>query len=82
MGIDLPIIHLPVRGNAAPAVTLRLLLAALGVGALLLFPSLYYLLRVFKGGTAFASLSDEPGQQSTPGVSNPDKSAGERHTVR
>jgi cytochrome d ubiquinol oxidase subunit II len=37
---------------AAPPVTLRLLLAALAVGALLLFPSFYYLYRVFKGRSA------------------------------
>lgn len=34
---------------AAPPETLRLLLAALGAGALVLFPSFYYLFRVFKG---------------------------------
>jgi cytochrome d ubiquinol oxidase subunit II len=34
---------------AAPHATLRLLFAALVVGALLLFPSFYYLFRVFKG---------------------------------
>ncbi|HXG64814.1 MAG TPA: cytochrome d ubiquinol oxidase subunit II, partial [Blastocatellia bacterium] len=38
---------------AAPPATLRLTLAALAVGALLLFPSFYYLFRVFKGGSAF-----------------------------
>lgn len=39
---------------AAPPSTLRLLLLALSVGALILFPSFYYLFRVFKGQTAFA----------------------------
>ena len=34
--------------SAAPAITLRLLLVALGLGALILFPSLYYLFHVFK----------------------------------
>lgn len=34
---------------AAPAVTLRLVLGALGLGAVVLFPSLAYLFRVFKG---------------------------------
>lgn len=34
--------------DAAPEVTLRLLLGALGIGAIVLFPSLYYLFRVFK----------------------------------
>jgi cytochrome d ubiquinol oxidase subunit II len=37
-----------VHNAAAPPVTLRLLLPTLGVGALVLFPSLYWLLRVFK----------------------------------
>ena len=36
---------------AAPDVTLNLLLAALVAGAVLLFPSFYYLFRVFKGRT-------------------------------
>jgi cytochrome bd ubiquinol oxidase subunit II len=45
-----------IQGAAAPAVTLRLLLYALGAGAAVLFPSFYYLFRVFKGGTAFALL--------------------------
>lgn len=44
---------------AAPA-TLRLLLAALVVGALLLFPSFYYLFRVFKGGSAFGTVARQP----------------------
>jgi len=39
---------LTVEAAAAPAVTLRLVLAALALGALVLFPSLYYLLRIFK----------------------------------
>ncbi len=37
---------------AAPAVTLRLVLITLGFGALLLFPSLAYLFRVFKSSSA------------------------------
>jgi cytochrome d ubiquinol oxidase subunit II len=37
-----------ITSAAAPAITLELLLAALAAGALLLFPSYYYLLRVFK----------------------------------
>jgi cytochrome bd ubiquinol oxidase subunit II len=36
---------------AAPAATLRFLLLALGAGALILFPSFYYLFRVFKAQT-------------------------------
>jgi cytochrome d ubiquinol oxidase subunit II len=38
---------------AAPTATLRLVLLALVVGALILFPSLYYLYRVFKGRAVF-----------------------------
>ena len=37
---------------AAPSVTLRLALDALVAGAVVLFPSLWYLFRVFKGGDA------------------------------
>jgi cytochrome d ubiquinol oxidase subunit II len=39
---------LTITAAAAPATTLRLVLITLGVGALLLFPSLAYLFRVFK----------------------------------
>ncbi len=39
---------LDIRGAAAPAITLKLTLAALALGALILFPSLFYLFRVFK----------------------------------
>lgn len=39
--------------SAAPEATLRPVAVALGVGATLLFPSFYYLLRVFKGAQAF-----------------------------
>ena len=38
---------------AAPPATLRLLLIALIAGAVVLFPSFYYLYRVFKGPAAF-----------------------------
>ena len=41
---------LTIAAAAAPAVTLRLVLGALALGAAVLFPSLYYLFRVFKGG--------------------------------
>ena len=44
---------LSLQSAAAPAATLRLLLIALGAGALILFPSFYYLYRVFKGPAAF-----------------------------
>ncbi|HET7598878.1 MAG TPA: cytochrome d ubiquinol oxidase subunit II [Gemmatimonadales bacterium] len=40
------------RSAAAPAVTLRLVLAALAIGSIVLVPSLYYLFRVFKGRPA------------------------------
>jgi cytochrome d ubiquinol oxidase subunit II len=42
--------------DAAPIPTLRLVLMALLVGALVLFPSLYYLYRVFKGSTILRAL--------------------------
>jgi cytochrome bd ubiquinol oxidase subunit II len=48
-----------ISSAAAPRATLRLLLIALCIGALLLFPSFYYLFRVFKGKTAFALLAEE-----------------------
>jgi cytochrome d ubiquinol oxidase subunit II len=38
-----------IDGAAAPRVTLELALGALALGALVLFPSLYYLFKVFKG---------------------------------
>ena len=40
--------HLTIDAAAAPAVTLRLAVIAVAGGAVLLFPSLYYLLKVFK----------------------------------
>ena len=43
---------LTLHATAAPAATLRLLLPTLGIGALVLFPSLYWLLRVFKSRAA------------------------------
>jgi cytochrome d ubiquinol oxidase subunit II len=39
---------LDIAGAAAPAVTLKLTLGALALGAAVLFPSLYYLFKVFK----------------------------------
>ena len=39
---------LTIADAAAPAVTLKLVLGALGLGAVLLIPSLYYLFRIFK----------------------------------
>lgn len=49
---------LTITNSAAPAVTLRLLIIALGLGAIVLLPSLYYLFRVFKGRDA--PLATEP----------------------
>ena len=39
---------LDIRTAAAPAITLKLTLGTLALGALVLFPSLFYLFRVFK----------------------------------
>ena len=39
---------LTISSAAAPALTLELLLAALIAGAIVLFPSYYYLFRIFK----------------------------------
>jgi cytochrome d ubiquinol oxidase subunit II len=44
---------LTLQNTAAPAATLRPLLIALVAGAVILFPSFYYLYRVFKGPEAF-----------------------------
>ncbi len=41
---------------AAPPETLRLLVGGIAIGSLMLFPSFYYLFRIFKGGSAFAPL--------------------------
>lgn len=43
---------LTIFGAAAPEITLRLLAIALGLGAVVLLPSLYYLFRVFKSRDA------------------------------
>ena len=43
---------LTIADSAAPTVTLELALSAVGIGAIVLFPSLYYLFRVFKGQSA------------------------------
>lgn len=45
--------NLTIYAAAAPRATLRFLLIALIIGALMLAPSFYYLYRVFKGGSAF-----------------------------
>ncbi len=44
--------HLTIETAASPAPTLRLIAIALAIGALLLFPSLFYLFRVFKSRPA------------------------------
>jgi cytochrome d ubiquinol oxidase subunit II len=46
-----------IHSAAAPTATLRLLLIALVVGVLILFPSYYYLFRIFKNETALAASS-------------------------
>ena len=54
---------LTIEATAAPAVTLRLLLGAVGVGMVVLLPSLWYLLRIFKGaGSAFERLERATGE--------------------
>jgi cytochrome d ubiquinol oxidase subunit II len=45
-------------------VLLGIVLGALGAGALLLFPSFFYLFRVFKGQTAFTPTGGAPGAVS------------------
>lgn len=39
-----------VQEAAAPVITLRIALTALGIGSLFLLPAIYYLFRIFKGG--------------------------------
>jgi len=46
---------LTIENAAAPGITLRLTLTALLVGSLLLFPSFYYLFRIFKGSAKVGS---------------------------
>jgi len=48
-----------IASAAAPLITLQLLLGALVAGAIVLFPSYYYLFRIFKGETAFTALSEK-----------------------
>jgi len=52
-----------IQSAAAPRETLRLLFVALCAGALVLFPSFYYLFHVFKGQTALADMTGEAGSQ-------------------
>jgi cytochrome d ubiquinol oxidase subunit II len=55
---------LTIHNAAAPELTLRLVLLALLLGAVVLFPSLFYLLRVFK--TRGSSRNEEPGPIKKP----------------
>ena len=50
--------------SAAPHATLRVLLIVLLLGAILLFPSLYYLFRIFKGRAVFGITSNPPRQDT------------------
>jgi cytochrome d ubiquinol oxidase subunit II len=52
-----------IQDAAAPAITLRLLLGALVAGAVILFPSFYFLYRVFKGQRAFAVVEKMAGER-------------------
>lgn len=52
--------EMTIQSAAAPRATLVLLDGALGLGALVLFPSLAYLYRVFKGERAFSIIDDRP----------------------
>ena len=45
--------NITIQAAAAPPITLRLLLIALAAGAVVLFPSIYFLFRIFKGPDAF-----------------------------
>lgn len=53
---------LTIFNAAAPPITLRLLFIALLLGAVLIFPSLYYLFRIFKGRAVFGITTKEPRQ--------------------
>jgi len=48
---------LTIDAAAAPPVTLRLVIGALALGAMVLVPSLFYLFRVFKGGAQASPVS-------------------------
>ena len=57
--------HIDIAGSAAPPIVLKLLLIALGLGSLILVPSLVYLFRVFKGHTFAMGRRDEFGALRT-----------------
>ena len=72
---------------AAPAATLRLLVWSLLIGGLILFPSLYYLYRIFKAHVLFTSSGDEAncpssdilsGSMARPDYKNKEDSNGSR----
>lgn len=52
--------HFTIENSAAPDVTLRLVLIAFSLGALILIPSLLFLMRTFKGRAAFRLLGGAP----------------------
>lgn len=54
-----------IEDSAAPALTHRLVLGALAAGAVILLPSLWYLMRSFKGERAFAVI-DRPAPPPAP----------------
>jgi cytochrome d ubiquinol oxidase subunit II len=54
--------NITIQAAAAPPITLRLLLIALAAGALVLFPSIYFLFRIFKGPDAFR-VQTSPGKR-------------------
>ena len=56
--------HLTIFNAAAPPITLRLLLLVLLLGAVLLFPSLYYLFRVFKSRAVFGITTPPPKREA------------------
>jgi cytochrome bd ubiquinol oxidase subunit II len=64
---------LTIQNAAAPTATLALLLTLLGLGALLLFPSFYFLYRLFKGEHVFKVLESGPTEieQATPKDKSP-----------
>lgn len=53
-----------IHSAAAPRITLQLLLGALAAGAALLFPSYFYLFRVFKSEKAFTALAENSDEAS------------------
>jgi cytochrome d ubiquinol oxidase subunit II len=61
---NLVVPDLTIQNSAAPAFTLQLLLTFLGLGALLLFPSFYFLYRLFKGEHAFSILESDSAPNS------------------